>query len=99
MWFQAKKRASVDQKVTDMLDFFAKETNADKRQQAANNLIVLAREKSGAERLMERKAPENFAKMLKDKNLDHGIRLAIVRTLAELLKGDPVRVRALNIVL
>lgn len=91
-FLQAKKRASTDQKVTDMLKFFQTETNPEKRQQAANNLIVLARENSGAERLMARKAPEQFAKMLRDQKLEHNVKLAIIRTLGELLKGDAARV-------
>jgi protein unc-45 len=80
--------------VTDMLKFLHSETDNEKRRQAANNLIVLAREKAGAELLMSRpQALEKMVKMLKEPNLDAEIRLTIVRTIGELLKGDPARVR------
>ncbi|GAV04806.1 hypothetical protein RvY_15029 [Ramazzottius varieornatus] len=90
------KQANTDQKVTDMMKYLSGgETDAEKRRQAASNLVVLAREKSGAERLMDKRAPEQFVKILKDKNADPEVKLTVVRALAELFKGDIPRCREL----
>ena len=77
----------------DMMKYLSGgEADVEKRRHAASNLVVLAREKSGAERLMDKHAPEQFAKILKDQNADVEVKLTVVRALAELFKGDVPRV-------
>ncbi|XP_055343715.1 protein unc-45 homolog B-like [Paramacrobiotus metropolitanus] len=92
----SKKQASTEQRVTEMMKMFGPDVkDVEKRRQAASNLIVLARDKAGAEKLMERKIPEQFVKFLKDPSLDKEVRLSLVRALGELFKGDVTRCREL----
>lgn len=69
-----------------------KSVDVDKRRTAANNLFSVAKDKTGANYLMEKKAPEMFVKLLKDSSTDASIRLAVVRALGELFRGDVPRV-------
>ena len=76
-----------------MLQYLHTETDKEKRRHAANNLIVLSRERAGADLLVNKpQVLEKMIKLLKDSTLDPEIRLTIIRTFGELLKGDPVRV-------
>ena len=82
-------------KVKNMFDIvFTLEGDTEKREKAADNLIVLAREKAGSELLYKEGVVARIVRMLKvEKNVK--IRLSSVRVIGELAKKDMERARTI----
>merc|ERR1711963_325836 len=82
-------------KVKNMFDIvFTLEGVTEKREKAADNLIVLAREKAGSELLYKEGVVSRIVRMLKvEKNVK--IRLSSVRVIGELAKKDMERARTI----
>jgi len=85
--------AQTGNKVKSMFDIvFTLEEDTSKREQGADNLIVLAREKSGAEMLYKSDAIQKIVRLLKvEKNTK--IRLSCIRVIGELAKKDVDRAK------
>jgi len=94
---QAKlgEMAQTANKVKSMFDIvFTIEGDSEKREKAADNLIVLAREKAGAELLFKEGVVEKITRLLKmEKNIK--IRLSCVRVFGELAKKDTERAKTI----
>ncbi|XP_022248788.1 protein unc-45 homolog B-like [Limulus polyphemus] len=84
----AKEQSSTINKVKQMLDILLKpEENIEKKVQATNNLIVLAREKSGAHIIACEKGIEKLVNGLKiTKNLE--LSIAVIRVLGEICRNN-----------
>merc|ERR1711963_587869 len=82
-------------KVKNMFDIvFTLEGDTEKREKAADNLIVLAREKAGSELLYKEGVVARIVRLLKvEKNVK--IRLSCVRVIGELAKKDMERARTI----
>jgi len=87
--------AQTANKVKSMFDIvFNIEGDTEKREKAADNLIVLAREKAGAELLFKEGVVDRIARLLKmEKNSK--IRLSCVRVYSELARKDTDRAKAI----
>jgi len=93
---QAKlaEMAKTSNKVKNMFDIvFNLEADSEKREKAADNLIVLARERAGAELLYKDGVVTKIARLLKVEK-DRKIRLSCVRVFGELAKKDIDRAKA-----
>merc|ERR1712121_195399 len=82
-------------KVKNMFEIvFTLEGDTEKREKGADNLIVLAREKAGAELLFKEGVVQKIARLLKvEKNVK--IRLSSIRVLGELARKDMERAKAI----
>eukprot|EP00091_Calanus_sinicus_P025590 TRINITY_DN9837_c0_g1_i1.p1 TRINITY_DN9837_c0_g1~~TRINITY_DN9837_c0_g1_i1.p1 ORF type:complete len:251 (-),score=99.22 TRINITY_DN9837_c0_g1_i1:261-1013(-) len=87
--------AQTANKVKSMFDIvFTIEGDIEKREKGADNLIVLAREKAGAELLFKEGVVERITRLLKvEKNAK--IRLSCVRVFGELAKKDTDRAKTI----
>lgn len=96
---QAKlaEMAKTSNKVKNMFDIvFNLEADNEKREKAADNLIVLARERAGAELLYKDGVVTKIARLLKVEK-DRKIRLSCVRVFGELAKKDIDRAKAIMV--
>ena len=94
---QAKlaEMAKTSNKVKSMFELvFNIEADTEKREKAADNLIVLARDKSGAELLYKEGVIQKIFRLLKVEK-DKKIRLSCVRVFGELAKKDMDRAKAI----
>ena len=87
----SEKLADLSQtstKVKNMFEIvFDIEKDKEKREKAADNLVVLGREKNGAEMLFKEGAIPQIARLMKiEKNIT--IRLSLIRTIGELAKKN-----------
>ncbi|GIY72086.1 protein unc-45 homolog B [Caerostris darwini] len=84
----AKEQASTMNKVKTMFEYLlGEETSAENRLQAANNIVVLAKEKAGAEMIMQESGVTKLLAAMKlEKNEE--ISLAVIRALGELCKNN-----------
>jgi len=92
---QAKlgEMAQTANKVKSMFEIvFTLEGDTEKREKAADNLIVLSREKAGAELLFKEGVVEKIVRLLKVEKNDK-IRLSCVRVFGELAKKDTERAK------
>ncbi|KAG8191985.1 hypothetical protein JTE90_002255 [Oedothorax gibbosus] len=89
----AKEKASTVSKVKTMFDYLlGDDTTAENRLQAANNIVVLAKEKAGAELIMsESGITKLLAAMKLEKNEE--ISLAAIRAFGELCKNNIPRTK------
>lgn len=85
--------ASTKNKVTKMFDYvFNIEEEMDTREKAADNMIVLAKERAGAELLFQEGVVPRIAKLMKvEKNAK--IRLSLIRVFGDLGKSEMARAR------
>lgn len=80
-----KEEASTDNRVTSMFKYALDGTVDDeKREQAAENLIVLSRDRAGSQLIMAHNGFESLLKMVNGQN--DKIALSAVRTISELIK-------------
>ena len=95
---QAKlgEMAKTSNKVQSMFEivFNIEELDLEKRMKAADNLIVLAREKAGAELLFKDGVVPKIARLLKVEK-DRKIRLSCIRVFGELAKKDVDRAKSI----
>lgn len=85
--------AKTSNKVKNMIDMvFNLETESDKREKAADNLIVLGRERDGADLLFKAGIIPRIVKLLKVEK-DQKIRLSCIRVFGELGKKDMDRAK------
>jgi len=92
---QAKmsEMAKTTNKVKSMFEIvFNIESDQEKREKASDNLIVLARDKAGAEMLHKEGVVARISRLLKVEK-DRKIRLSCVRVFGELAKGDIERAK------
>lgn len=83
----AKEQSSTVSKVKNMFNILLDEnTSSENRVQAANNMIVLARERAGAELIIKENGIEKLLKVMKMN--DPEISLACVRTFSELCRKE-----------
>jgi len=87
--------STTSSKVTKMFDLvFNVEEELDKREKAADNMIVLAKEKVGAELLFKEGVVQKIVRLMKvEKNPK--IRLSLVRVFGDLGKGDMTRAKTI----
>uniref|UniRef100_A0A4W5PP65 Protein unc-45 homolog B n=1 Tax=Hucho hucho TaxID=62062 RepID=A0A4W5PP65_9TELE len=93
---QAKLKTtfSTDSRVQNMFDILLdEEMDKDKKEKAANNLVVLAREDAGAERIFQNNGVPLLLDMLETGKVE--MVLAAIRTFAGMCTGHKARVRAL----
>uniref|UniRef100_A0A452GZQ3 UNC-45/Cro1/She4 central domain-containing protein n=1 Tax=Gopherus agassizii TaxID=38772 RepID=A0A452GZQ3_9SAUR len=92
---QMKLMSCTDSKVEQMFQILLdpKETDTDKKQKAAQNLIVLAREEAGAEKIFQSDGVRLLLRMLDTGRED--AMLAALRTLAGLCSGHRSRTMAI----
>merc|ERR1712013_650535 len=92
---QINEMASTKNKVTKMMELvFNAESEKDKRETAADNMITLAREKVGAELLFKEGVIGKIVRLMKvEKNPK--IRLSLVRVFGDLGKSDMERARSI----
>merc|ERR1712004_231935 len=92
---QINEMASTKNKVTKMVELvFNAESEKDKRETAADNMITLAREKVGAELLFKEGVIGKIVRLMKvEKNPK--IRLSLVRVFGDLGKSDMERARSI----
>ncbi|XP_030637881.1 protein unc-45 homolog B [Chanos chanos] len=89
-----KTTFSTDSRVQNMFDILLDdEMDKDKKEKAANNLIVLAREDAGAERIFENNGVQLLMKLI-DTGKPEMI-LAAIRTLAGMCTGHKARATAI----
>ncbi|KAK9970971.1 hypothetical protein ABG768_026872 [Culter alburnus] len=89
-----KTTFSTDSRVQNMFDIlFSDESDKEKREKAANNLIVLAREDAGAERIFENNGVPLLVQLI-DTGKPEMI-LAAVRTLSGMCTGHRARATAI----
>jgi len=82
-------------KVKSMFDIvFTLEADAEKREKAADNLIVLSRERPGAELLFKEGIVQKISRLLKVEK-DKKIRLSCIRVFSELARKDVTRAKAI----
>ncbi|XP_012504120.1 PREDICTED: protein unc-45 homolog B isoform X3 [Propithecus coquereli] len=85
---------STDSRVQKMFEILLDEnSDADKREKAANNLIVLGREESGAEKIFQGNGVALLLQLLDTKRLE--LMLAAVRTLSGMCSGHRARATAI----
>ncbi|XP_076344799.1 unc-45 myosin chaperone isoform X2 [Tachypleus tridentatus] len=84
----AKEQSSTINKVKQMLEVLLQpEENVEKKVQATNNLIVLAREKSGAHIIASEKGIEKLVSEMKmTKNME--LSIALIRVLGEICRSN-----------
>ncbi|MBN3297808.1 UN45B protein, partial [Amia calva] len=89
-----KTQFSTDSRVQNMFDIlFDEESDKDKKEKAANNLIVLAREDAGAERIFQNNGVALLLQLI-DTNKTEMI-LAAIRTLSGMCTGHKARATAI----
>uniref|UniRef100_T1JCZ1 Protein unc-45 homolog B n=1 Tax=Strigamia maritima TaxID=126957 RepID=T1JCZ1_STRMM len=92
----AKTQSSTNKRVEQMFDLVfggaASGGDQQSKQQAANNLVVLSRDKAGAEMMFKNKIVPKILGLMKTER-DPEIITACIRTLGELCKGDVERTR------
>lgn len=82
---------STENRVTTMLKIlFDSSQSTDKKQKAAENLVVLSRDDAGAERIFREGGPQALADLLDSP--DYSVKLAAVRTLSGICTGHQSRV-------
>uniref|UniRef100_A0A672KYK7 Protein unc-45 homolog B n=1 Tax=Sinocyclocheilus grahami TaxID=75366 RepID=A0A672KYK7_SINGR len=87
-----KTTFSTDSRVQNMFDIlFADESDKEKQEKAANNLIVLAREDAGAERIFQNNGVPLLVQLIDTGKPD--MILAAIRTLSGMCTGHRARVR------
>ncbi|ELW61721.1 Protein unc-45 like protein B [Tupaia chinensis] len=85
---------STDSRVQTMFEILLDENSeADKREKAANNLIVLGREEAGAERIFQSNGVALLLQLMDTKRLE--LVLAAVRTLSGMCSGHRARATAI----
>ncbi|XP_066492678.1 protein unc-45 homolog B [Tiliqua scincoides] len=85
---------STDARVRQMFDILLDETSdKEKREKAANNLIVLGREEAGAERIFENNGLNLLVSLIETKNPE--LILAAARTLSGMCTGHKARATAI----
>uniref|UniRef100_A0A8C9MV80 Protein unc-45 homolog B n=1 Tax=Serinus canaria TaxID=9135 RepID=A0A8C9MV80_SERCA len=83
---------STDSRVQKMFEILLDEnSDKEKREKAANNLIVLGREEAGAERIFQNNGVNLLLQLIETKNPE--LILAAVRTLSGMCTGHKARVR------
>uniref|UniRef100_A0A8C9PDS4 Unc-45 myosin chaperone B n=1 Tax=Spermophilus dauricus TaxID=99837 RepID=A0A8C9PDS4_SPEDA len=88
---------STDSRVQNMFEILLDQnSDADKLEKAANNLIVLGREDAGAERIFQNNGVALLLQLLDTKRPE--LVLAAVRTLSGMCSGHRARVRTLGLV-
>uniref|UniRef100_A0A3Q4G6Z6 Unc-45 myosin chaperone B n=1 Tax=Neolamprologus brichardi TaxID=32507 RepID=A0A3Q4G6Z6_NEOBR len=88
---QLKTSFSTDSRVQNMFDIlFDEESEKDKKEKAANNLIVLSREDAGAERIFQNNGVTLLLNMIETGKPE--MILAAVRTLSGMCTGHKARV-------
>uniref|UniRef100_A0A673MLS3 Protein unc-45 homolog B n=1 Tax=Sinocyclocheilus rhinocerous TaxID=307959 RepID=A0A673MLS3_9TELE len=91
-----KTTFSTDSRVQNMFDIlFADESDKEKQEKAANNLIVLAREDAGAERIFQNNGVPLLMQLIDTGKPD--MILAAIRTLSGMCTGHRARVRNIAI--
>lgn len=92
---RSKQNSRVSNKVSQMFELaFNLQSDREKRETAMNNLLVLSREKAGAEIMFAENIITKIIKLLKvDKNEE--IAIAAIRIVAELCKDNAVRTDSL----
>lgn len=89
-----KTSFSTDSRVQNMFDILLdEETDTDKREKAANNLIVLAREDAGAERIFQNNGVQLLLNMIETSK--PSMILPAIRTLAGMCTGHKARAMAI----
>ncbi|KAG1972085.1 protein unc-45 homolog B [Pimephales promelas] len=89
-----KTTFSTDSRVQNMFDIlFSDESDKEKREKAANNLIVLAREDAGAERIFKENGVALLVQLIDTGNPD--MILAAIRTLSGMCTGHRARATAI----
>jgi len=89
-----KTSFSTDSRVQNMFDILMdEESEKDKREKAANNLIVLAREDAGAERIFQNNGVALLLNMIETKKPE--MILAAIRTFAGMCTGHKARAMAI----
>ena len=85
-FFQLNELSQTSTKVKNMFELVFDVTNdKEKREKGADNLVVLAREKSGAEMLHKEGAVPQIARLMKvEQNIT--IRLSLIRSIGEMCK-------------
>uniref|UniRef100_A0AAY5KSG6 Protein unc-45 homolog B n=1 Tax=Esox lucius TaxID=8010 RepID=A0AAY5KSG6_ESOLU len=90
---QAKTSFSTDSRVQNMFDILLdEESDKEKKEKAANNLVVLAREDAGAERIFQNNGVALLLDLLGTGKVE--MVLAAIRTFAGMCTGHKARVRA-----
>ncbi|NXA26995.1 UN45B protein, partial [Ibidorhyncha struthersii] len=85
---------STDSRVQKMFEILLDENSEkDKREKAANNLIVLGREEAGAERIFQNNGVSLLLQLIETKNAE--LILAAVRTLSGMCTGHKARATAI----
>ncbi|CAM4651108.1 unnamed protein product [Lepidochelys olivacea] len=85
---------STDARVSNMFDILLDGTSEkEKREKAANNLIVLGREEAGAERIFQNNGVKLLLQLIETKNAE--MILAAVRTLSGMCTGHKARATAI----
>uniref|UniRef100_A0A8C0B412 Protein unc-45 homolog B n=1 Tax=Buteo japonicus TaxID=224669 RepID=A0A8C0B412_9AVES len=85
---------STDSRVQKMFEILLDENSEkEKREKAANNLIVLGREEAGAERIFQNNGVSLLLQLIETKNAD--LILAAVRTLSGMCTGHKARATAI----
>uniref|UniRef100_A0A8C5NHB8 Protein unc-45 homolog B n=1 Tax=Gouania willdenowi TaxID=441366 RepID=A0A8C5NHB8_GOUWI len=91
---QAKTTFSTDSRVQNMFDILLdEEMEKDKKEKAANNLIVLSREDAGAERIFQNNGVHLLLNMIETGKTE--MVLAAVRTLSGMCTGHKARAMAI----
>lgn len=82
-----KEEATTSNRVATMFKYvFDEKTEPEKREQAAENLIVLARDRAGAELIVASNGLESLLKVVQGRN--EKVALSAVRTISELIKDE-----------
>uniref|UniRef100_A0A8B9GI04 Protein unc-45 homolog B n=1 Tax=Amazona collaria TaxID=241587 RepID=A0A8B9GI04_9PSIT len=85
---------STDLRVQKMFEILLDEnSDKEKREKAANNLIILGREEAGAERIFQNNGVSLLLQLIETKNPE--LVLAAVRTLSEMCTGHKARATAI----
>ncbi|NXD69155.1 UN45B protein, partial [Eolophus roseicapillus] len=85
---------STDLRVQKMFEILLDEnSDKEKREKAANNLIILGREEAGAERIFQNNGVSLLLQLIQTKNPE--LVLAAVRTLSEMCTGHKARATAI----
>lgn len=89
----AKEQASTMNKVKSMFDYLlGDDTTTENRLQAANNIVVLSKEKAGAELIMQESGITKLLAVMKlEKNEE--ISIAVIRAFGELCKNNIPRTK------
>ena len=94
---QMRQQTSTDSKVSQMFDLTFKHSSGDKekRRQAATNLLVLAQEEAGAERMYQSGGVDYLMRMV-DTEGERELRLIGIRVLACMARNSKTRVMSLS---